>query len=168
MGVLTLAGVDAETGGREHTFLATLLASAWKQGRDLDLAALIQGVQAPPFQKIGVLDVDAFYPSKERFTLATRLNSMLASPGFEQWLEGEPLDAGRLLYGPTGKPRVSIVSIAHLDESRRMFFVSLLLNEVVSWMRRQSGTSSLRAVIYMDEIAGFANDSSAPSAPTMG
>lgn len=155
MSVLTLAGVDAETGGREHTFLSTLLASAWKAGRDLDLAGVIQGVQAPPFQKIGVLDVDAFYPQKDRFALATKLNSMLASPGFEQWLEGEPLDAGRLLYGPTGKPRVSIVSIAHLDDSRRMFFVSLLLNEIVGWMRRQTGTSSLRAVVYMDEIAGY-------------
>ena len=155
MSVLTLANVDAETGGREHTFLSTLLAASWKAGRDMDLAALIQGVQAPPFQKIGVLDVDAFYPSKERFILATRLNSVLASPGFEQWLEGEPLDAGRLLYGPTGKPRVSIVSIAHLDDSRRMFFVALLLNEIVGWMRRQSGTSSLRAIVYMDEIAGY-------------
>lgn len=155
MSVLTLAGADADTGGREHTFLATLLAASWKAGRDMDLAALIHGVQAPPFEKVGVLDVDAFYPSKDRFALATRLNSMLASPGFEQWLEGEPLDAGRLLYGPAGRPRVSIVSIAHLDESRRMFFVSLLLNEIVGWMRRQSGTSSLRAIVYMDEIAGY-------------
>src|SRR5688572_12938410 len=155
MSVLTLAGVEAETGGREHTFLSTLLAANWKAGRDMDLAALIQGVQAPPFMKVGVLDVEAFYPAKERFTLATKLNSMLASPGFEQWLEGEPLDAGRLLYGPTGKPRVSIVSIAHLDDSRRMFFVALLLNEIVGWMRRQSGTGSLRAIVYMDEIAGY-------------
>ena len=155
MSVLTLADVEAETGGREHTFLSTLLAANWKAGRGMDLAALIQAVQSPPFQKIGVLDVDAFYPSKERFALATRLNSVLASPGFEQWLEGEPLDAGRLLYGPSGKPRVSIVSIAHLDDARRMFFVALLLNEIVGWMRRQSGTSSLRAIVYMDEIAGY-------------
>src|SRR3954449_3326711 len=155
MSVLTLAGVDAEAGGREHTFLSTLFASAWKGGRGLDLGSVIQAVQSPPFQKIGVLDVDAFYPSKERFALATRLNSMLASPGFEQWLQGEPLDPGRLLYGPAGKPRVSIISIAHLDDSRRMFFVSLLLNEIVGWMRRQSGTSSVRAIVYMDEIAGY-------------
>jgi hypothetical protein len=155
MSVLTLAGVEAEPGGREHTFLSTLLAANWKEGRDMDLAALIQGVQSPPFQKVGVLDIDAYYPSKDRFGLATKLNSVLASPGFEQWLEGEPLDAGNLLYGPTGKPRVSIVSIAHLDDARRMFFVALLLNEIVGWMRRQSGTSSLRAIVYMDEIAGY-------------
>src|SRR3982751_2481322 len=155
MSVLTLAGVGAAGGGGEHTFLSTLFASAWKGGRGLDLGSVIQAVQSPPFQKIGVLDVDAFYPSKDRFALATRLNSMLASPGFEQGLEGEPLDPGRLLYGPAGKPRVSIISIAHLDDSRRMFFVSLLLNEIVGWMRRQSGTSSLRAIVYMDEIAGY-------------
>src|SRR5436190_24314452 len=155
MGLLTLAGVDAEMRGREHTFLSALLAANWKAGRDLDLGAVIQGVQSPPFEKVGVLDVDAFYPAKERFALATSLNAVLASPGFEQWLEGEPLDAGRLLYGPAGKPRVSIISIAHLDDAHRMFFVSLLLNEIVAWMRRQSGTSSLRAIVYMDEIAGY-------------
>ena len=155
MGVLTLAGVEAEARGREHTFLSALLAAGWKAGRDLDFAALIQGLQSPPFEKLGVLDVDAFYPAKERFSLATKLNAVLASPGFEQWLEGEPLDPGRLLYGPKGKPRVSIISIAHLDEAHRMFVVSLLLNEIVAWMRRQSGTSSLRAIVYMDEIAGY-------------
>ncbi len=155
MGVLTLAGVDADVRGREHTFVSALLAHTWKAGRDLDLGTLIQGLQSPPFEKVGVLDVDAFYPSAERFGLATKLNAVLASPGFEQWLEGEPLDAGRLLYGPAGKPRVSIISIAHLDDAHRMFFVALLLNEIVAWMRRQSGTSSLRAIVYMDEIAGY-------------
>ena len=155
LGLLTLAGVDAELHGREHTFVSALFAHYWKAGRDLDLAAVIQGLQAPPFDRVGVLDVDAFYPSKERFGLATKLNAVLASPGFEQWLEGAPLDAGQLLYGPTGKPRVSIISIAHLDDAHRMFFVSLLLNEIVAWMRRQSGTSSLRAIVYMDEIAGY-------------
>lgn len=155
MGLLTLAGVDAEVRGREHTFLSALLAAGWKAGRDLDLGAIIEGLQSPPFDKVGVLDVDAFYPSADRFSLATKLNAVLASPGFEQWLEGESLDAGRLLYGPKGKPRVSIISIAHLDDAHRMFFVSLLLNEIVGWMRRQSGTSSLRAIVYMDEIAGY-------------
>ena len=155
MGLLTLAGVDADDRGREHTFLSALLAAGWKAGRDLDIGSIIQGLQAPPFDKIGVLDVDAFYPSADRFSLATKLNAVLASPGFEQWLEGAPLDAGRLLYGAKGKPRVSIISIAHLDEAHRMFFVSLLLNEIVAWMRRQSGTSSLRAIVYMDEIAGY-------------
>ncbi len=155
MGLLTLAGAAAEVRGREHTFLSALLAHHWKAGRGLDLAGVIQGVQSPPFDRVGVLDVEAFYPSKDRFGLATKLNAVLASPGFEQWLEGEPLDAGRLLYGPAGKPRVSIISIAHLDEAHRMFFVALLLNEIVAWMRRQSGTSSLRAIVYMDEIAGY-------------
>jgi DNA helicase HerA-like ATPase len=154
-GVLTLAGANAEPRGREHTFLSSLLSAAWREGRDLDLGSLIQQVQSPPFQKIGVLDLDSFYPAKERFDLAMQLNAVLASPGFEQWLEGEPLDAGTLLYNATGGPRVSILSIAHLNDAQRMFFVSLLLNQVVGWMRGQSGTTSLRAIVYMDEIAGY-------------
>jgi len=162
MSVLTLAGVGAEVRGREHTFLSALFAERWKAGADLDFAGLITAVQTPPFDRIGVLDVESFYPSKDRFSLATKLNAVLASPGFEQWIEGEPLDPGRLLYGPTGKPRVSIVSIAHLDDERRMFVVSLLLNEIVGWMRRQSGTSSLRAIVYMDEITGYFPPVAAP------
>jgi hypothetical protein len=162
MSLLTLAGVSAEPRGREHTFLSTLFAESWTRGAALDLASLIAAVQTPPFARIGVLDVESFYPAKDRFALVTTLNAVLASPGFEQWLEGEPLDPGRLLYDATGKPRVSIISIAHLDDERRMFVVSLLLNEIVGWMRRQSGTSSLRAIVYMDEIAGYLPPVAAP------
>jgi DNA helicase HerA-like ATPase len=154
-GVLTLAGANAEPRGREHTFLSALFAAAWREGRDLDLGSLIQQVQSPPFQRVGVLDLDSFYPAKERFDLAMQLNAVLASPGFEQWLEGDPLDPGTLLYTAAGGPRVSILSIAHLSDAQRMFFVSLLLNQVVGWMRAQSGTTSLRAIVYMDEIAGY-------------
>ena len=105
--------------------------------------------------KIGVLDLESFYPSKDRFGLVMALNNMLAAPGFGAWMEGEPLDVGRMLYSPSGKPRLAIVSIAHLSDAERMFFVSLLLNQVVGWMRQQSGTTSLRAILYMDEIFGY-------------
>jgi hypothetical protein len=162
MSLLALAGMNAEPQGREHTFLATLFLERWTSGAALDLAALIAAVQTPPFTRVGVLDLESFYPAKDRFALVTKLNAVLASPGFEQWLEGEPLDPGRLLYDASGKPRVSIVSIAHLDDDRRMFVVSLLLNEMVGWMRRQSGTSSLRAIVYMDEIAGYFPPVAAP------
>ena len=126
-----------------------------RQGQDLDLAALIQQIQRPPVTRIGVLDLDSFYPEGDRFELAMQLNQLLAAPGFEAWLEGDALDVDRLLYTKDGKPRVSIFSIAHLSDTERMFFVSLLLNEVLGWMRTQSGTTSLRAILYMDEIFGY-------------
>jgi hypothetical protein len=154
-GVLSLAGVEAPPRSREHTLLTTLFVTAWSTGASLDLAALVQQVQTPPFQRVGILDLDAFFPAQERFELAMRLNGLLAAPGFAQWMEGEPLDLANLLYTPQGKPRVAIFSIAHLGDPERMFFVSLLLNQVVSWMRGQSGTSSLRALLYMDEILGY-------------
>jgi hypothetical protein len=154
--VLTLAGVDAEPmRSREHTLIATLFGDAWRGGRNLDLPSLITQIQAPPVTKIGVVDLESFFPSKDRFALSMQLNQLLAAPGFGAWLEGEPLDVDRLLYTGSGKPRVSVISIAHLDDQERMFFVSLLLNEIVGWMRRQRGTSSLRALIYFDEIFGF-------------
>src|SRR5690606_3181107 len=86
---------------------------------------------------------------------AMSLNSLLAAPGFQTWLHGVPLDIKNILYTPEGKPRLAIFSIAHLDDTERMFFVSLLLNQVVGWMRAQSGTTSLRALLYMDEIFGY-------------
>jgi hypothetical protein len=153
--LLSLAGVDAPPRSREHTLVTTLLTAAWIEGRDLDLATLIQQVQAPPIQRVGVVDLEAFYPAKDRFDLAMRFNGVLAAPGFEQWFEGTPLDPSGLLYTPDGRPRVAIFSIAHLSDAERMFFVTLLLNQLVGWMRGQSGTSSLRAIVYMDEIAGY-------------
>lgn len=155
-GLLTLAGlvVDPVT-SREHILLSTIVATAWRNGEPLDLPALIGRVQTPPMQKVGVLELDAFFPAKDRFELAMRLNNLLASPAFATWLEGEPLDVGQLLYTPAGTPRLSVISIAHLGDAERMFFVSMLCGQVLSWMRRQAGTTSLRAILYMDEVAGY-------------
>jgi hypothetical protein len=154
--VLTLAGIDAEPiKSREHVLLANLFTNSWRAGRDLDLASLIAEIQSPPIARVGVLDLESFFPSHDRFALAMQLNQLLAAPGVGAWLEGEALDIDRLLYGLNGRPRVSVISIAHLDDQERMFFVSLLLNEIVGWMRSQRGTSSLRALVYFDEIFGF-------------
>jgi hypothetical protein len=155
-GLLGLLGLDADpVRSRDHILLSTILQNAWSRGEDLDLAALIQQIQAPPVARVGVIDLESFYPSKDRFALAMALNNLLASPGFASWMEGEPLDVQRLLYTADGRPRVSIFSIAHLGDAERMFFVSLLLGQVVGWMRQQSGTASLRALVYMDEIFGY-------------
>ena len=101
------------------------------------------------------MDLDSFYPAKERFQLAMRLNNLLAAPGFEAWLEGDPLNINRMLFTDSGKPKASIFTISHLSDSERMFFVAMLLNEILAWMRTQAGTSSLRAIVYMDEIFGY-------------
>jgi len=140
---------------REHILLATILDHEWRAGRDLDLPGLIQALQSPPVSKVGVIDLDAFYPAKDRFELAMSINNLLAAPGFSAWLEGVPLDIQKLLYTPEGKPRIAVFSISHLDDSERMFFVSLLLNQVLGWTRSQPGTTSLRALLYMDEIFGY-------------
>jgi hypothetical protein len=155
-GLLTLAGVDADPlKSREHILVSTILATAWQKGEDLDLATLIARIQSPPFSRVGVVDLESFYPAKERFGLSMSLNNLLAAPGFASWLEGEALEIGSLLRTRAGKPRVAIFSIAHLSDAERMFFVTLLLNQTVAWMRAQSGTTSLRAILYMDEIAGY-------------
>ena len=154
--LLNLMGIEADPlQSREHILLSNILDSAWHKGQDLDLAGFIHAIQSPPMTKIGVFDMDSFFPSKDRFALAMKLNNLLAAPGFSTWLEGEPLDIDRMFYTSQGKPRVSIFSIAHLNDAERMFFVSLLLTQVLGWMRTQSGTTSLRSLFYMDEIFGY-------------
>jgi hypothetical protein len=155
-GLLALLGIDADpVRSREHIFLATLLDTAWRADKDVDLHQLIQDINRPPIATVGAVPMDSFYPPKERDKLAMSLNNLLASPSFAAWLEGEPLDIQRLLYTPEGKPRIAIISIAHLDDAQRMFFVTILLNEVLAWIRTQPGTSSLRALLYMDEVFGY-------------
>jgi len=155
-GILTLLGMDADpVSSREHILISRLLDNAWKEGRNLDVAGLIGEIQAPPITRIGVMNIDSFFPANDRFKLAMALNNLLAAPGFEVWMQGTPLNAKNLLYTEEGKPRISVMAISHLDDAQRMFFVSMLLNEIIAWMRAQPGTSSLRAILYMDEIFGY-------------
>jgi len=154
--LLGLIGLDADPiNSREHILLSQVLERSWRAGTNLDLEKIIGAVQAPPFDKIGVVALEEFMPEKKRSDLAMKLNNLLASPGFQTWLTGEALDIQKLLTAPDGRPRVSVLSIAHLNDAERMFFVSLVLNQLVGWMRGQSGTTSLRALLYMDEIFGF-------------
>ncbi|UCD99112.1 MAG: DUF87 domain-containing protein, partial [Chloroflexota bacterium] len=140
---------------REHILLANIFEGAWSQGKDLDLGELILQTQNPPFSKLGVFDVNTFFPEKDRFELAMLLNNILAAPAFQVWLEGQPLDIQGLLYAPDGRPRHSIFYIAHLPDTERMFFVTLLFSAMEAWMRSQAGTTSLRSLMYFDEIFGY-------------
>jgi hypothetical protein len=154
--VLGLLGIEADPlKSREHVLLSKILETLWREGRDADLAALVHHVQEPPFDRIGALALDSAYPAGDRFELASSLNNLLAAPGFSAWLEGHPLDVSAFLRTAEGKPRAAVFSIAHLNDHERMFVVSLLLNEVVAWMRGQSGTTSLRALLYIDEVFGL-------------
>jgi hypothetical protein len=161
-GLLGLLGIDADpVRSREHILLSTVLTEAWNKGQNVGVADLIKQIKSPPFKTVGVMDLDEFFPEKQRTKLAMDLNNLLASPSFAGWVQGQALSVPELLYGPAtaeqpaGKPRLSVVSIAHLDDAQRMFFVTILLSEVLAWMRTQSGTSGLRAILYMDEVFGY-------------
>ncbi|HXW09764.1 MAG TPA: hypothetical protein VD737_04060 [Steroidobacteraceae bacterium] len=166
-GLLGLLDIEADPiRSREYILLCALLDAAWRKGESLDLAALIRSVQKPPFEQVGVFDLESFYPAKDRTELALRINALLASPGFEAWLQGDPLDVPSMLYDADGRPRIAIVSIAHLNDAERMFVVTLIANELVAWMRRQPGTTSLRALFYMDEVFGYFPPSAMPPSKT--
>ncbi|MCU0710498.1 MAG: DUF853 family protein [Pirellula sp.] len=166
-GVLALLGVEADPlTSREHILISTILDVAWKQSKDLSLEELIRQIQTPPISKIGVIDLESFYPAVERQKLSMTLNNLLASPAFAGWLEGQTLDIKKLFYTNEGRHKLSIISISHLNDSERMFFVTILLTELLSWMRSQPGTSSLRAIFYMDEVYGYFPPSAKPPSKT--
>ncbi len=155
-GLLGLIGIDADPlTDKEHIFLSNIIQHEWTAGKNVTIENLIALIQDPPMSKIGAFDIEAYYPKNDRFKLATQINNLLASPQFAVWTKGDNIDIQDLLYTETGKPKMAILSIAHLSDQERMFFVTLLLNELVSWMRSQSGTASLRCLFYMDEIFGY-------------
>ena len=161
--LLSLVGVEVDaTQSAEAVLLAAIFQRVWTDGKAITLESLIRHIQKPPFDKVGVIDLASFLPEKKRQDLALKFNNLLASPGFASWLDGPPLDVAKMLHDGGGKPRISIFSIAHLGDAERMFFVSLLLNQMLGWMRAQNGTTSLRAILYMDEIYGYLPPSANP------
>jgi hypothetical protein len=155
-GLLGLVGIEADPlSSREHILLSNLIHHAWEQGQSLDLPTLVGQVAVPPIRKLGVFELDQFFPEKDRMTLAMRLNGLLASPSFAAWAEGDPLDIASLLFRPDGGARCAVITIAHLSDEERQFVTTLVLSKLVTWMRQQSGTTDLRAMLYMDEVAGY-------------
>ncbi len=162
-GILVMADLDADPlTSREHILLSNLVEHAWKNGQSLDLPTLIGQIQRPPLRRLGVFELDTFFPESDRMKLAMRLNGLVASPSFSEWIRGEPLDMQALLYTPDGRPRASIIYLSHLSEKERIFVVTLLLSKLVTWMRKQPGTSELRALVYADEVMGFAPPTAEP------
>jgi len=154
--LLSLIKIEADpVSSKEYLLIAQILANRWLTGEGISLERLIGDIISPSFDKIGVLPLESFYPQDKRFALATKFNAIIASPTFSAWLQGDDLDIQKLLYDENGKAKVAIFSIAHLSDAERMFFVTLLLNKYIAWMRRQSGTSALKALLYMDEIYGY-------------
>lgn len=161
--LLGLVGVDSDPiSGREHILLSNLLQHAWSAGRSVDLGSLIAQVQDPPMRKLGVIELDSFFPADDRMKLALKLNGLAASPSFASWTQGPPIDIDSLLHTPDGRPRATVISIAHLNDEERQFVVTLVLSKLITWMRSQPGTSELRALVYMDEVFGFVPPTAAP------
>lgn len=163
-GLLGLVEIEADPiSSREHILIANLIEHAWRSGRDLDMASLLAEIQRPPIRKLGVFELDTFFPEKDRLALAMKLNGLVASPAFSSWIDGPDLDIEALLW-KDGKPQAAIVYLAHLSDEERQFIVTLVLSKVITWMRAQAGTGDLRALVYMDEVFGFVPPTAEPPA----
>ncbi|MBP6729944.1 MAG: DUF853 family protein, partial [Microthrixaceae bacterium] len=162
-GLLGLVGVVSDPlSGREHVLLANLVETAWAAGETLDLATLLLRIQDPPMRKLGVIDVEQFFPKPDRVALMMRLNGLLASPSFAAWGQGAPLDIASMLWGPEGQAKAAIVYLAHLSDEERQMVVTRVLSKLVAWMRSQPGSTKLRVLVYMDEVFGFVPPTAAP------
>ncbi len=154
--LLSLVSIEADPiSSKEHLLLSNIFNHFWIQEQSLSLEEIIGYIASPPFEKIGILRLQTFYPQKERMKLAMLFNNVISSVTFSSWIQGEPLNIQNMLYDANGKAKISIFSIAHLSDNERMFFVTILLNGFINWMRRQRGSSTLKALLYMDEIFGF-------------
>ncbi|WKZ83675.1 MAG: DUF87 domain-containing protein [Acidimicrobiia bacterium] len=164
-GLLALVGVASDPlSGREHILLANLVERSWIAGEDLSLESLIVQVTSPPMRRLGVFDMDTFFPEKDRLALAMRLNTLVASPSFAAWRTGPALDPATMLWDSTGKPQAAVLYLAHLSEDERQFVVTMVLGRLITWMRSQAGTGDLRALVYMDEVFGFVPPTAMPPA----
>ncbi len=164
-GLLSLVGIETDPlSSREHILISNVVETAWRAGEDLTLEDLIARVHRPPMRKLGVFEIDTFFPEKDRLALAMRLNTLVASPSFADWRAGDPVDPQRLLWDEAGTPQAAIVYLAHLTDEERQFVVTTLLSRLITWMRSQPGSSSLRALVYMDEVFGFVPPTAAPPA----
>jgi hypothetical protein len=161
LGLVGMEDIDPVR-SREHILLSSIFEHAWSSGSRLNLDELILQTQTPPFDKLGAFQVDAFFPPKQRMDLAVLLNNIYAAPSFETWREGAPLDIAGMLHDADGKPRHNVFYVAHLSDAERMFFITLLLSAVETWMRTQPGSGALRALVYFDEIYGYLPPQSSP------
>lgn len=160
--ILVLADIKSDpVSGPEHILLSMIIETWWRQGKDLDLSTLVGQIPKPPFRKLGVFDLEMFFGEKDRMKLALQLNALLASPSMASWLEGEPLDIGKMLEGD-GKTPCAVIYMAHLSDTERQFVVTLLLSKVVTWMRSRPGTGELGALVYMDECFGYVPPTAEP------
>ena len=154
--LLTLVDIDADPlSSREHILLSNLIETSWTAGRDLDLAGLVGQVIDPPMRKLGVFELDQFFPPDDRMKLAMRLNGVIASPSFATWTEGPPVDIDAMTRTADGKPRCAVITLSHLTDQERQFVVTLILSKLITWMRGQPGSGDLRLLLYMDEVFGF-------------
>src|SRR5512143_24029 len=154
--LLGLAGIDADpVSDPRPILLSRIVEKSWKDGQPLDLAGLVALVENPGIARVGAVELEAFLPREKRRQLSLALNNLLASPDFESWRQGDPLDPARLARGDSGRPACNLFYLAHLDDRERMFFVSRFRDRFWSWARTQTGTTNLRTLLYFDEVMGF-------------
>jgi hypothetical protein len=154
--LLSLIGIEADPiTSRDHILLSKIWEDSWNREQDLNLEKIITFIQDPPLKRVGVFELEGFYPRAERMKLAMALNNVAASPSFAGWRKGVPLDIDFFLKPRGTKPGVSVFYISHLSDAEREFFVTLLLWRLITWMRAQQGTAGLRALVYIDEAVGL-------------
>ena len=154
--LLRLVGRDPDPArSKEHVFLSVLAERRLMSKQPSDIAALLEDVQKPPIERVGALSVDQFLPKKDRKELAAAMNTLLASPTFASWREGETLDPAAWLAPRDGKTPAVIVSVAHLDDEERALVLGVVLEEILTWVRGLSGSQRLRALVVFDEVYGF-------------
>jgi len=154
--VLRLLGRDPDPArSREHVLLSVLAERRLHAGSPADIPSLLEDLAKPPIARIGALPVDTYLPKSERRALAAALNSLIASPTFESWRSGAPIDVEGWLRPVNARAPAVIVSVAHLDDEERALVLGVLLEELLAYTRSLPGSQRLKALCVFDEVYGF-------------
>lgn len=155
-GIFKLIGKEPDPfSDTSFIFLSMCVEYFFKSGKKLSIDDLILSLESPPFSKIGVMPLEKAFPLKERRELAFKLNNLIASPQFSAWFGGFPLNFNDLFYTREGKPCHTIIYLNHLEDNLKQFAVTIILNELYNFVRKQKGSDELKYLLYFDEISGF-------------
>jgi hypothetical protein len=136
-----------------NVYLTDITLDAWKNNEPAGLETWAAVLNNPParLQTIDGLQLNDFFPKKRRMKIARSIVGFNRQAA--KWLEGEAMKVEN--YVGVDKPKVSVFTLRHLDETGRQFFASMLLTSILGYMFRAPASNSLRLLVVLDEARGY-------------
>jgi hypothetical protein len=155
--VLTkVGGLSRSWEGKSFAVIYELLRTIWEgEKSDVDELSELADMLVADKETAGV-DLEPFMKFSERQTLATRIRSLTVGSSQLLFKEEGEIDFDELTKPVDGKTPINVIFLKTLrSEEEKHFFISIVLNQLYSWMLRQGFTEKPRMMIFQDEAAPF-------------